>query len=664
VSLRLAVDTNSGDWAALYALSTDQANQLIYETAGLEAAANISNYARAVSSGSTFDALFDRYGNDRAKYGKGLVSWVPSATVTQQFYVGTNLGGVDNSHSVAAGNVLSVGVWVRRESGSAADTWRIRLYNIVAGTVVASSAAVTLSTTWLKLTVTGTAAGATSQYAMILERVTGTNTGPIYLAGAMLVNGPTVPTWYNSGPTSLLGVLTDYWAGGKWGLGFVKAYQYVAPVGKADLTLLNSDKRFSPEYASGALFGMLLPNLLVQIGDPDYGIWWTGWTDSWAPEPGTNRDKKAKLSATDARRFFAKTTIPVPSLAGLTEDERLALFLDAMQLPNTTEGVPTTTDGATEWYTLADGAHSVPVGNIGQLYGSSFSNDPDLASAFADMMMGAQGHLWCTRAGGVVARLMQGDDTPASYTDLAQKWLDTGYESGQIINRCETIIFIQKPESGAFTVWELDETVTVAAGTTESFRVYFTTDPDNDIRAAVTSALTLTHAPTGGGRSSSLTETGLQSALVNFINASGGSLNFTSADIAATQLATQKREVMKDYEDASSITANGLLSVTLRSSYVQFRAWGKRLARYMVTRFKDARNEIPWVDYDVNENPADAFACYVGASVHIEDDQTGHDDYYAVIGEQHTVRDGLTNHTVRLYLEPLYSVSVADTSSS
>jgi hypothetical protein len=663
MTLRLAVDFDGNDWCALYALTTDQPNQFRFETAGLEAAANISAYARALSSGSATDVLFERYSDDRAKYGKGYVSWTPSATVSQQIYIGTNLAGTDNGHSIAAGNVISVAVWMRRASGSAADTWRIVTYNITDGSGAASSA-VALTTTWQKFTVSFTTTGATSQHALIMQRMTGTSTTAVHLTGAMLVNGSTIPAYYNSGPDSLEEPLTDYWGGGKWGLGFVKAYQYVAPVGKADITLLNSDKRFSPEYASGPHFGDLLPNLLVQIGDPDYGIWWTGWTDSWAPEPGTNRDKKAKLSATDARRFFAKTTIPVPSLAGLTEDERLALFLDAMQLPNTTEGVPTTTDGATEWYTLADGAHSVPVGNIGQLYGSSFSNDPDLASAFADMMMGAQGHLWCTRAGGVVARLMQGDDTPASYTDLAQKWLDTGYESGQIINRCETIIFIQKPESGAFTVWELDETVTVAAGTTESFRVYFTTDPDNDIRAAVTSALTLTHAPTGGGRSSSLTETGLQSALVNFINASGGSLNFTSADIAATQLATQKREVMKDYEDASSITANGLLSVTLRSSYVQFRAWGKRLARYMVTRFKDARNEIPWVDYDVNENPADAFACYVGASVHIEDDQTGHDDYYAVIGEQHTVRDGLTNHTVRLYLEPLYSVSVADTSSS
>jgi hypothetical protein len=665
MSLRAAFDTNGGDWAALFAQSTDQANQLRFGTAGLEAAANISNYARVASTGSVGDGLYPRYNSDRAKYGKGYVTWAPSATVGQQMYIGTNLGGgTHNSHSVAAGNVISGGLWALRSSGSAADTWRLRLYNIVAGTVIASSAAVTLSSSaFTRFTVSGTAAGATSQYALIFERVSGSDTTTLLLTGAMLVNGPTVPDWYNSGPTSLLGVLTDYWGGGRWGLGFVKAYQYVAPVGKADLTLMNADKRFSPEYASGPLYGMLLPNLLLQIGDPDYGIWWTGWTDSWAPEPGTNRDKKAKLSATDARRFFARSSMPIPVFIGLTEDEKVALVVDEITLPNTTSGAPTTTDGTTEWYPLSDGAHSVPVGEVGDYYGSAHSNDPDAAKIFADMMEAVQGRVWCGRAGGINARLSQGDDTPASYVDLAALWMDAGYGSGEIVNRCEVIVHKQKEESGSFTIWTMDETVNVPAGTTESFRVYFSTNTTNKIRAAA-DGLTLTHGPTGGGRSSSLTDYGIQSAMVNLINASGGALDFTSASITATALYSQLRQVAKDYEDSTSIASHGKLERRISTSYIERRPWGKRLARYIVNRFKDPRNEIPWVTMDADVYPAQVFGCYVGASVHATDAQTGHDDYYAVIGEQHTVQDGLTNHTVKLYLEPLYATSVGDTSAS
>jgi hypothetical protein len=42
----------------------------------------------------------------------------------------------------------------------------------------------------------------------------------------------------------------------------------------------------------------------------------------------------------------------------------------------------------------------------------------------------------------------------------------------------------------------------------------------------------------------------------------------------------------------------------------------------------------------------------------VADSQLDHDKYYGVIGEIHTVRDGLTDHTVKLYLEPITGASV------
>jgi hypothetical protein len=656
MSLCAAFDSAGEDWCALYASGSDAPN--LFGTTGLDTSA-LERRALGVGAAVSAGTAFTRYSDDRAKYGKGRIVLDTGTTLSVRANIGYD--GVTFDYSAGAPTTLTGVVWVRLQTGTSASTFRLDVAG--PGANVTTGAAVTLTTTWQRLATTHTWAVGTGGVYLEVRRASGTDDINVEIAGAMLVSGSAGPTYLNGGADTLAGVLTDYWGGGKWGLGFVKPYQYVAPVGKAELILNNHDKRFSPEYSSGPLYGELLPNRLVQIGDPNYGIWWTGWVDSWAPEPGADRDKKAKLSATDARRFLSRSTIPVPFQAGFTEDERVADVLETIELPNTTAGIPTTSDGDTEWYPLSDGAHSVPTGDVGGLYGTSFNNDPVVSEMLADMMTGVQGRVWCGRQGGVRARLTQGDDTPANYVDIAQNWLDIGYENGQVVNYCEVIIFKVKGETGTFTVWELDETTSVPSGSTESFRVYFTEAPDNKIRTGA-DTLTLTHAPLGGGRSSSLTNIGLQSAQVNLINGSGGALNFTSADITATTIATQFREVGKEYEDSTSITTNGRLEQRIRSPYVQANGWGKRLARYIVTRFKDARNEVPWVDYDVDKNPQDAFDCYVGASVRVQDDQTDHDDYYAVIGELHTVRDGRTDHTVKLYLEPLYSVSVADTSSS
>jgi hypothetical protein len=660
VTLRLAVDFDSNDWCALYALTTDQPNQFRFETAGLEAAANISEYARVASSGVVGTGLYPRYDNDRAKYGKGYVTWAPSAAVVQQMYIGTNLAGVDNSHSIASGTVIAGGMWVLRGSGSAADTWRLRLYNIVAGTVIASSAAVTLSSSaFTRFTVSGTAAGATSQYAIILERVSGTDTTTLLLTGAMLVNGSTVPTWYNSGPDSLEEPLTSYWMGGGFGLGFVKPYQYVAPVGKADLRLKNHDKRFSPEYASGPHFGDLLPNLLVQIGDPDRGIWWTGWTDGWAPEPGQYRDNYATLKATDARRFLANK-LPVLELYTLELPETIvADIMSKYSVPNSTAGIPTTIDGS-----MGLDAFAAP---LLEWYADNVPYDHDGVKVLADIMGGAQGHLWFGRVGGWNARLQQGDDTPATYTNIGEDWLDMGYETGMIINKCEVMARKRKAQSaGPYTVWEADDVSFSIAGLgTEVRRVFFKYDNTRkEIVGAVNLTVVETNSGAAGDITAALSDQGANSAVITFTNNNAASRDVTAASITATNRVAQLREFSKEYSDSASITANGSLSERLDFNYVQDKAWAKQLARYRVTRFKDARYEVPWITFDVNENPADAFACHVGSAVRVADTQTGHDDYYAVIGEQHTVKEGLTDHTVKLYLQPLYPVTVNATSSA
>jgi hypothetical protein len=653
MSLHLAVDFDADDWVGFHSAS-DAYNNFGTGSVSISALLRQANGAGGSAAAGT---AFSRYGSDRAKYGKDRVNWTTGTAVGAYMLIGSD-GATFTMPSMPAGTYTGV-VWARLASGSSSNAFRLDMTDVTSTTYGSSSSAA-LTTTWQKFTVTAAKGGA-GNLALSFARTTGTTTLVIEITGAMVVFGSVAPTWFNCGPASLLQDITDYFLeNSKWGLGFVKAYQYVAPVGKADLRLSNADKRFSPEYSSGPLYGDLLPNLLVQISDPDYGIWWTGWTDSWAPEPGTNRDKYAVLRATDARRFLANK-LPVLELYTLEVPELIvADIMSKYSVPNSVSGLSSGADGS-----MALDAFAAP---LLEWYADDVPYDHDGVKVLADIMGGVQAHFWFGRTGGWTARLQQGDDTPAAYVAMDQLWTDIGnIETGVIINKCEVITRKRKYQSsGPYTVWEADDApFTIAGSGTEVRRVFFKYDNTRkEIVGAGGLAVVETNSGVAGDITAALSDIGANSAVVTFTNNNAASRDVTAASITASDRVAQLREFSKEYSDSASITANGSLSERLDFSYVQDKAWAKQLARYRVTRFKDARYEVPWIEIDVDENTADAFACYVGAAVHVEDDQTGHDDYYAVIGEHHTVRDGLTNHTVKLYLEPLYPTTVNATSSA
>jgi hypothetical protein len=653
MSLCAAFDSAGEDWCALYASGSDAPN--LFGTTGLDTSA-LERRAVGVGAAVSAGTAFTRYSDDRAKYGKGRVVLDTGTTLSVRANIGYD--GVTFDYSAGAPTTLTGVAWVRLQTGTSASTFRLDVSGPAANAT--NGTAVTLTTTWQRLATTHTWAVGTGGVYLEVRRVSGTDDINVEIAGAMIVAGSTAPTYLNGGADTLAGVLTDYWGGGKWGLGFVKPYQYVAPVGKAEITLHNHDKRFSPEYASGPLYGELLPNRLVQIGDPDYGIWWTGWVDSWAPEPGTNRDKKAKLVATDARRFLSRKIPVLPLFSLETPGETIEQITTYFELPNTTSGLPISTE-TVAWDALAPGL-------IVDFYADNVPYEHDAVKVLGDILGSVQGKFWFSRTGGFRYRESQGDDTPATYVDIAQSWLDCGYETGQIINQCEVVGHKRKGQSGgSYDVWELDETITLAAGATDAFRVFFKHSNINRILVGaenLSTSGTLSVGTFGSHITGVLTEAGAQSALLTLTNASGISRTLLTCVVTATTRISQLREISIVREDSTSITANGTLGERLDFQYTQYRSWARQLANYRIARFKDARYEVPWVDYDVDKNPQDAFDCWVGAAVHVEDDQTDHDDYYAVVGEIHTVRDGRTDHTVKLYLEPLYPVSVADTSAT
>lgn len=82
-----------------------------------------------------------------------------------------------------------------------------------------------------------------------------------------------------------------------WSIG-LRAGARVADVGRCTLTLSNTDRRFSPAYADGPLYGKLLPNLPVRV-DLNGETLFRGVTDSFEPSPLRYSDPVCTVRCSD-----------------------------------------------------------------------------------------------------------------------------------------------------------------------------------------------------------------------------------------------------------------------------------------------------------------------------------------------------------------------------
>ena len=657
---RIAVDWLGEDWAALYTLPTDAVN--IFGADALEGLPMFINGA----GGSAALANHQRYGDDRAKYGKTYVAWETGTVVTANVNLGYDAvtDWTIPANTVPTGTYTAV-FWVLRASGND-NTFRMLVMRDSATTVATGSSTTVSSSAWQKFTLTFsfTATAGNDRLYLMLQRTNGSGaTQTMYVTGPMIVAGSTAPEYFNHGATALLCPITAYVMDADFSLGFTKAYQYVAPVGKATIKLTNADQRFSPE-AGGAIAGIPdneFVHRLVQIGDPDYGIWWTGWTDECMPVPGENGEQSATITATDARRFL---TNKLPVLPLYTTQTTAAIIADI--LSSTNIDVPNTTDGIEVGAGINNCWSAIHSADIITGYADSTPIDHDAPRVLADILTAVQGKLWFNRLGQVRYDSAQGDSSPSVYTDIGANWMDAGYTTTPIINVCEVMAYIRKSSSGSFTVWEMDDVpFALGAGATEQFRAYFKNSTSDKILAGASGlAAVETNSGAAGDITAALSSAGATSVVITFTNTVGGSRNITAASITATTRITQLREISKETEVSASVTLFGRLAERITSQYVQLGSWAKRLANYRTNRFGTTAivYEMPWVTMSAELYLEDCFDSTIGTAVHVTDSQTGHDKYYAVIGEQHKITDALTNHTVKLYLEPLYDTTVASTS--
>lgn len=163
--------------------------------------------------------------------------------------------------------------------------------------------------------------------ALLLVALATINTGCMAMTNGVIY--PVVAVdWDADGSFATAGDdISDYVISVKWRRGIFGRFDQMARVGTATVLLSNTDKRFSPEYASGDYYGNLLPGREIQIQFSDGGTTWDtfrGVIVSINPTPGTHGPWQMALECECTLGRINRTkTFSIPLAQELTVDDAL-----------------------------------------------------------------------------------------------------------------------------------------------------------------------------------------------------------------------------------------------------------------------------------------------------------------------------------------------------
>lgn len=658
MSLKVGVDFDGNGWVELHRASGD-ANNLF----GADAA-NAWNLERSTAAGTitASEALTAMGPWNQPYYGRSGIL-LQAIDTNDRYAIGFNGTATYNITAQASG-AYSACIWAKTAGGTMSARLRLKT-SATPGSAVGPIYDLD-DTAWYKMEVSGSLPY-TNQSVFIEIEATTASSDACYFYGPMIVAGAALPEYLNCGTDGQHENISDYVQRAQWNTGFTQPYKLLAGAGRASFVLVNDDKRFSPEYASGPNFGNFVNDRLVQVADGDGNVLWTGFVDAWTPQHGTNYERMAALEASDGFKFITDTEI-FPDLKTSAAPGTLILHvIDLVEASAETvltfDGVKGSADNFNTPYTIdLTGLETETV----PYYFDQTPNESDKqgqlpASLLEDILTGIQAKFWWTRWG-FVDYNGPAEDGGAVAATFDNSAIGLDYQWGQnIVNECTVNAYPRQASGTLGTLWRLRETTfEVDAGATETIRAFYT-DPDTGERCGADNTTVVLNGLTysGAGLAASISDIDAMSAEIAVVSTAGVARQLTSARIQGNPLLVFDA-IARTREDSTSIAANGRKGEKIDSRWVAKGKWAKRLAQFRVNRFKDARGEVVSLTgrYDIDSQFAD---CWIGRKINVADDQLEHDQDYIVIGEDHRWEIG-DQHWTKLYLERTTTTKVSTTS--
>lgn len=465
--------------------------------------------------------------------------------------------------------------------------------------------------------------------------------------------------------------ITQYVISADWSIGMAEAYQIVANETRLSLTLKNTDKRFSPEYASGPYYGKFRQGRVLRVlwdNNTDIRTSWDtlyiGQIESINPTPGETRNPVCNVQCIGVKQYLEDAIVQIPLMLNVTADEVIEDIIEQVPIVRSDFeagwilGVAGYSElGNTTYLSSNVMDYTLETGNETFSYvGDRWDDEQSAMEAIADLAIAERGRVWVDRANALQfwnRSHMQLNVTTAG-TITGNDWAMMRYGYGDDIYNDVEITYYPRSVGASTTdiLWKLDKAFTIRANDERILRAsYKDEDSGAEIGAVSIEPVEdyLTTAPTPARVTVIVTEES-RGAEIRLINYEDFDVEISALEVRGQKL-TSFNDIKITERDAWSITNYGRRQLQIDTRTLDNETLAQSIAEFELRRRAEPRGLVHSVEIQPKDSTMAEFIVDTGVGdvIRVQDGQTSHDANYWIIGEQWSYRDGL--HSVEWVLE-------------
>lgn len=457
----------------------------------------------------------------------------------------------------------------------------------------------------------------------------------------------------------------------EWSLGMYMPYQEIADEARLEMTLVNTDRRFSPEYAGSPLFGLVAPGVPVEVelidGDGSPHIMWRGWIDQVQPSwtaGGDDAPLYARVVALGAKQHLQASKVTIDLLTNVRTDQAIkAIFEDVAFPPKLTGdwrlGVSGASElGQTTYLVDPAGKMQFDAGNTTLSYVGDNWDGVDAYSAIYDLVRAERGRFFFDRSGQAVFWNRSHLQTAIEVTQEVDRYQALEYVHGSDLYNAVRVRVAPRTISASATeiLYQLEAPITLAPGASRTLRASYR-QANSD---ALVAGMNITTPNTSDG---SLATTGSLSVSVT-PGATSAEVVVTNNSIVEegsldTLIIRGRRLTSYGYQDVVEEDSNSITVYGRRELYIDARLLDKSDDAEMIAQWHLLLHKAPrGLVYGVSLKNRGAtyraaqVARTIGDRIILDAPQHDHRAEYHIIGETHRVSSGGAYHETTWRLEP------------
>ena len=444
-----------------------------------------------------------------------------------------------------------------------------------------------------------------------------------------------------------------------WLLGFAAPFDLMARDNEAAITVNNITRDFSPEYASGAYYGSLLPGRGVKITSTYATItrtMWLGWIAGIAPTSNIKGERTCELRCNGWFERAQRRTSNIPLQIAKTADEVIAVILDESDiLPPGITGrwlLGTSLLGTSTYLAaITDYFNALDTGDTTFAYAGDWETGTTVHQAITSIVEREAGRFWQARTGVLqFAPRLWFPTRTTNVATFADGMLETKYVYGEdVSNIIETSYEPRTVGTVGTTLSTLGASALVQASSYLDLEFNYTGDAGATIGAtALISPVTTTDYTANSMEDGSGTNlTANVTAAIILTNATAATVRYTNTGADAYIQATSKlrgtpltkyNQLTYTATDDDSVLAYGKQAYT--SPGVQDTlADATTLGDYQLALRKDPvgkLTQVSWSAWNTSQT-VDLLTVTVGDRIALSEQQTQTGGAWFVIGESHSI---------------------------